>query len=349
MTTPSASLRAYIDDVVCLTHHILVMLYHNHRIARITQCLQGLYQALVISLMKSDTRLIEDIQNIDKFRANLRSKAYALALATRECTGSSAKREIAQAHIGQEAQSLLYLFENLSSNGQFLLGHLLLYPLEPLTQTGDRHRRQLCYIFACYLKMQRILLQATTTAKRTFVICHKLLSPLLALAGVFILGFRVYIFGYALPGAHLATSARILRDLDHHRFVIAIEDGIQSLLRDCSKWVIEGEIVAFTQRLERCKEDIFTPLAERCYASVTKRKMLVGDNLFNIEHCLLAKAVATRTSSLWRIKREGKRLGILEGDTCCRAHQVAGIVANLACVVVVDSHLTLTLAHSLTK
>ena len=84
LTTTAASLGAYIYNEVGMAHHLLIVLHDKNRVASIAQLLQCLYQAAVVALMQTDARLIEDVEYIHKFRTDLRSKTYALALATRE-------------------------------------------------------------------------------------------------------------------------------------------------------------------------------------------------------------------------------------------------------------------------
>ena len=75
---------ADVDDMVGGIHRILVMLDDDERVAEIAEMLQRRQEAVVVALMKSDARLIEDVEHAHESRADLRRKPYALRLAARE-------------------------------------------------------------------------------------------------------------------------------------------------------------------------------------------------------------------------------------------------------------------------
>ena len=75
---------AYVDNGIGGVHSFLVMLDHDDRIAQVAQAFQRVEQLLVVALMKSDARLVEDIEHAHKRAADLRRKADALALAAGE-------------------------------------------------------------------------------------------------------------------------------------------------------------------------------------------------------------------------------------------------------------------------
>ena len=60
------------------------MLDDDERVAEIAEMLQRRQEAIVVALMKSDARLIENIEHPHESRADLRRKPYALRLAARE-------------------------------------------------------------------------------------------------------------------------------------------------------------------------------------------------------------------------------------------------------------------------
>ena len=54
------------------------MFYDDDRIAQVAQFLETVEEALVVALVQTDARLIEDIEHIDQLAANLCGKADAL-------------------------------------------------------------------------------------------------------------------------------------------------------------------------------------------------------------------------------------------------------------------------------
>ena len=68
-------------------HHIvggadggLIMLDHNHSVAQVTQAEEGVEQAVVVSLVQSNTGFIEDVEDSHQAGADLGSETDALAL-----------------------------------------------------------------------------------------------------------------------------------------------------------------------------------------------------------------------------------------------------------------------------
>ena len=58
--------RTDIHNPVRFQHGILIMLHHNQRITEISQILQGLQQLVIVSLMQTDTRFIQNISHTNK-------------------------------------------------------------------------------------------------------------------------------------------------------------------------------------------------------------------------------------------------------------------------------------------
>ena len=80
----SACLRTDIYNPVGSSHHILIMFYYDDGITQVAQFLQTVDESLVVSLVQTDTWLVEDVEHIDELTANLGSKTDALAFTTRE-------------------------------------------------------------------------------------------------------------------------------------------------------------------------------------------------------------------------------------------------------------------------
>ena len=73
-------------------------------------------EAVVVALVKADARLVKDVEHAHKASADLRGQANALGLAARKGRGGTLKREIAQAHVHQEAQALDNLLDDASTD-----------------------------------------------------------------------------------------------------------------------------------------------------------------------------------------------------------------------------------------
>jgi hypothetical protein len=67
------------------TDGFFIMFHHQHRIAEIAQALEGGQQALIITLMQADGRLIKDVQNAGQGRADLGCQADPLPSPPERC------------------------------------------------------------------------------------------------------------------------------------------------------------------------------------------------------------------------------------------------------------------------
>ena len=52
-----------IDDMIGGADCVLIMLYHDHRIAEVAQAREGLEQAGIIALMQANRRLVEHVEH----------------------------------------------------------------------------------------------------------------------------------------------------------------------------------------------------------------------------------------------------------------------------------------------
>ena len=115
------------------------MLHHNNGIAYVAQRLERSDEPVVVARMKTDTGLVENIKYINKLRAHLRGKAYALSLATRQRDRRAVEREITETHIEQEAYACFHLLHNLARNGTLLVGERLVKFIQPLVESSYVH------------------------------------------------------------------------------------------------------------------------------------------------------------------------------------------------------------------
>ena len=79
--------RAEVDDVVGRRDRLGVVLDDDHRVAEIAQPAKRGEQPLVVALVQTDARLVEDVEHAHEPRADLRREPDALRLAARERRG----------------------------------------------------------------------------------------------------------------------------------------------------------------------------------------------------------------------------------------------------------------------
>ena len=82
LTALAAGTGAYVHDIVCRQHHVLVVLHDDDGVAQVAQLFQRVDEPLVVTLVQADARLVENVEHVHQLRANLCGQAYALALAS---------------------------------------------------------------------------------------------------------------------------------------------------------------------------------------------------------------------------------------------------------------------------
>jgi hypothetical protein len=104
-----ARARAHVDQVVGRAHRLLVVLHDEHRVAQVAQPLERPDELAVVALVQADGRLVQDVEDADERRADLRGEPDALRLAARQRRRRAVHRQVADAHVVEEAQALLDL------------------------------------------------------------------------------------------------------------------------------------------------------------------------------------------------------------------------------------------------
>ena len=97
-------------------HGVLVVLDNDQGVAQIPQVLQRPQQLIVVPLVQTDGRLVQNIQHPHQGRTDLGGQPDTLALAAGKGSRRAGQGQIAQSHIRQELQAGLDLLDD-------LLGH----------------------------------------------------------------------------------------------------------------------------------------------------------------------------------------------------------------------------------
>ena len=84
MTTVFTRSWPQVKDIVGRQNGLTIVLDDQDRITQVTEALEALEQALIIALMQTNARLVEDIEHPHQARTNLRCQANALAFPTGE-------------------------------------------------------------------------------------------------------------------------------------------------------------------------------------------------------------------------------------------------------------------------
>ena len=93
-------------------HHLLVVLDDEHGVAEVAQPLERRDQPPVVALVEPDRRLVEDVEDADELRADLRREPEPLRLAARERLRRAVELEVADADVVEERQPLAHLLQD---------------------------------------------------------------------------------------------------------------------------------------------------------------------------------------------------------------------------------------------
>ena len=97
--------RPHVDDAVCGGHHLRVVFDDDKRVACIFEVRQDAVDAIHISRVQSDGRLVEHEKRVGEIGAESRRQIDTLNFAARERAALAAKRQISNADIGKVSET----------------------------------------------------------------------------------------------------------------------------------------------------------------------------------------------------------------------------------------------------
>jgi len=136
-----AGARAHVDQVIGGAHHLLVVLDHDHGVVEIAEPLERRDQLPVVALVEPDRRLVEDVQDTDELRSDLRRETEPLRLTARERRRRAVELQVADADVVEERQPLTDLLDDPRADQLFGLREL--ERVEELDRPRDGHLREL--------------------------------------------------------------------------------------------------------------------------------------------------------------------------------------------------------------
>src|SRR6516165_7961169 len=84
LTASRPRARAEVNDEICGTDCVLIVFNNNHRVSQVPQMLQRPDKPIVISLVKSDARFIQNVKNPCQPGTDLCAQTYALSFSSRQ-------------------------------------------------------------------------------------------------------------------------------------------------------------------------------------------------------------------------------------------------------------------------
>ena len=315
--------RTDVHDVVSRKHGVLVMLDHNERVAEVAQPPQGRKQLVVVALMQTDGRLVEDIQHAHQRRADLRCQPDTLALAAGQRAGRARKRQIFQSDRLQKAETVHNLLDY--SVTDFVLHFGQLERVEELHRLDDRLFRKLRDVQSAERDRQHLRAQTAAVACRTRTFAHHFFN----------LAARPLAVGLTVTALQIGDdtlerlahhAARNAADRQLERFISgAVQQLVERLLGELLDGRFQRKAVFFAECVvvhRRDRTRIGAAPAGRTDGALLDGKMAVRDNAVRVNALLDAQTRAYRTRAVWVVEREHARRKLLDRN----AAVVAGVV-----------------------
>src|SRR5580658_2624957 len=115
---------AHVYEMIGFEHRLAIVLDHQHGVAELLEALERREQALIVALMKSDRRLVEDVEHADEARADLSGETDTLALAAGEAARRTVERKVLETDVGEKVQPLANFFQDKPRDFGFLRAQL---------------------------------------------------------------------------------------------------------------------------------------------------------------------------------------------------------------------------------
>ena len=131
----------HVDEPVGAAHHLLVVLDDDDGVADVAEPLERVDQARVVALVQADRRLVEDVEDADELRADLRREPHPLRLAARQRRRRAVEREVADPDVVEEGEPLADLLHDPVPD-QLFSGRQR-EPIEERERPRHRHLREL--------------------------------------------------------------------------------------------------------------------------------------------------------------------------------------------------------------
>ncbi len=333
-----AGAGADVDDPVGDLDGVLVVLHDDERVAHVAQPDQSLDQPVVVALVQTDRRLVENVQDADESGADLGGQADALGLAAGERAGRPVQGEVVQTDVDQEPQSFVDLLQH--PLGDLLVAGAELQLAQEVRAVADGHPGDLGDRLPHDGDREDDRLEAGALTGGTGHLAHVALE---ALAAGVALGLAVPALdegdrAFEGRGVHALASVPVaVTDLDLG--LVALEQCLLGTLRQ----TCEGDVRTESQRVREGADqaaEVVLGVAVRpgVDGALVEGLVLVRDDQLGVDLHAGADAGALGAGSEGRVEGEGAGLQLLEGEVVVRAVQVLRVHALALRVVLGEVH-----------
>ena len=345
-STLASCLRTDINDIICSEHHILVVLDNDDGVATVAELLQALYETNIVALMESDAGLIEDIEDIDQLRAYLRGKPYALAFAAREGLRGARETEIVKTNIQEEAQARADFFQDFCGDGALTGREVFLDSIEEIIEFAQVHRTEFSDVLPAETIGEGFAVQARAVTVRAFHLFRELLCPTLSCRRHFYVCHLLHIFRQTIERKIVVFVAARGGSRNTQALATAVDDFIDSLLRQFLKWRIAVCIILLQYCFHFPENQVVAPFPERFQGSLANAFRRVGTHFLNVHGMEEAQTFAFRASSESGIEGKDVRRRLAVGNSRDGTHQTSAEIAHLLRCIIKNEQESVALIES---
>ena len=298
------------------------MLHDDDAVALVAQFLQRSDQLAVVPLMQADGRLVQDIEDIDQLRADLRRKADPLPFTTRQRSCRPVQRQIVQTHVQHEVHPVRQFFQDIPGDGLLTHAEDLRQMRQPVPKDADLHRRNFGDGLPVDAETLRILVETRPVAHGTFDLLVNI----------------IYDTGetHHLRQIAFADAEQVVRTVDQQR---------QSLVRDVGDRLIDRESVLAGDGAHDLELAGLAQLTQRHDTAVGDAQGPVRHDAVDVHVDDAAEALAVRAVAFRRIEGEGMGRRLLQRYAALRIHQVLGEMMEFAVLIVQHGQRALALVE----
>ena len=339
LATVEPGARPHVHEPVGAAHHLLVVLDDDDGVADVPEPSERVDQPRVVALVEPDRRLVEDVEDADELRADLRREPEPLRLAARQRRRRTIQRQIADADVVEEREPLADLLHDPVADQ--LLGRRQLELVEEPERARHRQLRERVNGTVAHRDREHLRLEARALADRARPQRHVLLDPL-ALRG------RVRLLVAAREARRDAVERQHVLALPPHAVAVldvdllavgAVQEAALLLLGQLGPRLRRVDLVPVGDGLDHglveARGSAHRPRHER---AVVDRDRRIGDEQVGIDLLLRAEAGAARARAVRRVEGEDPRLQLGQRDAVVGAGEVLGEEQLLAALHEIDRH-----------
>src|SRR5690606_9981681 len=312
---------AEIDDVVRGADRVLVVLDHDDRVPQVAELTERVEQTLVVTLVQTDRRLVQDVEDADQTAPDLRRETDPLRFPARERLRAPAERQVVEPDVDQELQPLPDLLQDRSRDlGRERTLALEWERVEELERGGDAHLDHVAERPPGDRDRQRVRTQASAPARRAREDRHELGELLAHRVRGRLLVPTLYVREHALP--RLGVVALLAAGTEREPDRLArrtVQDRVPDRVGQLAPRRVRLEAVVLRQTRQDRMAQMARRLAPRQDHALRDRNDRIADHEVRVHLPARAETAARFARAVRRVERELARLQLRQARAAVRA------------------------------